>query len=94
LPAQGIVTLQRQDRMNRTVLHLLYASPVRRGSGIEVIEDLLPLNDVAVSLRFAEPVQEARLVPENVPLTLTMTPEGRTAFVVPRLECHQMVELR
>jgi hypothetical protein len=94
LPAQGIVTLQRQDGLNRTVLHLLYASPVRRGSGIEVIEDLLPLTDVAVSLRFAEPVREARLVPENVPLPITLTQEGRTEFVVPRLECHQMVELR
>ncbi len=94
LPAQGIVTIQRQNELRRHVLHLLYASPVKRGNGIEVIEDIIPLTDISVSIRLEQPVLEAVLVPENQPLALTQTADGRTQFIVPRLECHQMIELR
>ena len=40
LPAQGIVTLQKQPDQHRWVQHLLYAAPVTRGENIQIIEDL------------------------------------------------------
>src|SRR5690606_17227759 len=50
LPAQGVTTLTEQKDHNRYVNHLLYASPVKRGNGIEVIEDITPIYDVEVSI--------------------------------------------
>ncbi|WP_068605969.1 hypothetical protein [Paenibacillus swuensis] len=50
LPAQGVITLQHQEEEQRYVQHLLHASPVKRGNGIEIIEDIIPINNVNVPL--------------------------------------------
>ncbi|MBC7809255.1 MAG: beta-galactosidase trimerization domain-containing protein [Akkermansiaceae bacterium] len=94
LPAQGIVTLMEQPAESRYVCHLLYASPVRRGKSIEVIEDILPIHDVSVTLRLLNPVSEVRLQPQDVAISVQHGKDGTVRFVVPRLECHQMVVLR
>lgn len=93
LPAQGIVTLMEQPSEARYICHLLYASPVRRGKSIEVIEDILPINDVSVTVRLPKPVTEARLHPQNIAIPIDAVGEGTVRFVVPRLECHQMIVL-
>ncbi len=49
LGAQGVATLMEQE--GRYISHLLYAVPVKRGGGVEVIEDITPVHDVAVRLR-------------------------------------------
>ncbi len=92
LPAQGITTLTEQPGLNRYVHHLLYASPVRRGDSIEVIEDLIPLADVHVSLRLPRPVSRVLLAPQGTALPFTQDAE-KVSYVLPRLECHQMVVL-
>jgi hypothetical protein len=43
--------LQEQILHNRRIVHLLYASPVRRGKKIEVIEDIPTFYDVSVTIR-------------------------------------------
>ncbi|TBL75182.1 beta-galactosidase trimerization domain-containing protein [Paenibacillus thalictri] len=90
LPAQGIVTLMHQERENRYVNHLLYASPVKRGSGVEVIEDMIPLYDVPVSLRLPSEAKKVYLAPQMTELPFD-TSDGCIHYTVPRLECHQMV---
>jgi hypothetical protein len=90
LPAQGIVTLQEQKEEKRLVNHLLYASPVRRGEGIEVIEDIVPLYDVRASVRTASPVSRVYLAPQMTPLPFSYE-DGTVTYTVPVLECHQMV---
>jgi len=92
LPAQGIVTLQRQERHGRYVNHLLYASPVKRGTSVEVIEDIMPLFDIEVALHIDEPVNEVYLAPERKPLPYEQK-DGVVRYTVPKLECHQMVVL-
>lgn len=92
LPAQGVVTLQEQKKEQRLVNHLLYASPVRRGNGIEVIEDIVPLYDIRVSIRTPRPVKRVYLAPQLTPLPFTAA-NGTVTYTVPRLECHQMVVL-
>ncbi|MCJ8014604.1 beta-galactosidase trimerization domain-containing protein [Paenibacillus sp. KQZ6P-2] len=90
LPAQGVVTLQEQKEEKRLVQHLLYASPVRRGKNIEVIEDILPLYDVEVSIRTLHRVKNVYLAPQMQQLPFRY--ENQTVFyTVPKLECHQMV---
>ncbi|WP_409344470.1 beta-galactosidase trimerization domain-containing protein [Paenibacillus sp. MBLB4367] len=92
LPAQGIVTLQEQPQEQRYVNHLLYATPVRRGTNIEVIEDILPIYDVSVELRLLHPVRHVYLAPQMTPIPFEQT-DGAVRYSVPKLECHQMVVL-
>ena len=90
LPSMGRVSLLRQEAEKRHVLHLLYAAPVARGRGIEVVEDVVPLFDVPVSLRLE--ASKVMLVPEGTQLPFDRKAD-RIEFVVPRLELHQMVVL-
>lgn len=90
LPAQGIVTLMKQGAENRYVNHLLYASPVKRGDGIEVIEDILPVYNIDVTVRIPEKAKRLYLAPQIQELPFRQ--EGNTvSYTLPRLECHQMV---
>lgn len=90
LPVQGIVTLTRQEREGRLVNHLLYASPVRRGNDIEVIEDILPLYQVGVKVRIPKKVTRVYLAPQMEEIPFTQD-NGLLAYTVPKVECHQMV---
>lgn len=90
LPAQGIVTLTRQE--GRLVLHLLYASPVRRGQGVEVIEDIIPLYNIKVELRTEKRVRGIWLEPQHEEVSFVQEGDA-VRFTVPRLENHQMAVL-
>jgi hypothetical protein len=92
LPAQGIATLTEQPAESRFVCHLLYASPVKRGENIEVIEDLLPLFETEIALRLPNPIRRVSLAPQGSDLPFTQDAEG-VHFTVPRWECHQMIVL-
>ncbi|MBD2867107.1 hypothetical protein [Paenibacillus arenilitoris] len=90
LPAQGIVTLQRQAANNRYINHLLYGVPVRRGKSTEIIEDLVPVYDVEVELRLSNTVNNVYLAPQNTPLIFEQR-DGTLRYKLPKLVCHQMV---
>lgn len=92
LPSAGRVTLMRQEAEKRDIVHLLFATPSKRGTGVEVIEDLIPLHDVQVAVRRRATPSAVRLVPAGTSLPFTYD-GGRVRFTVPRLICHQMVEL-
>lgn len=94
LPARGIATLQYQKAENRYVNHLLYAAPVLKGR-VEVIEDIVPLHDVAVCLRLpsAAPVKRVYLAPSMADLPYDVSKDGEIRYTVPVLENHQMVVL-
>lgn len=90
LPSLGIQTVQRQREKNRTVVHLLYASPVKRGANIEVLEDLIPVRDVDVALRSAKQPARVYLAPQMTDLPFTYA-GGIVKTRVPEFTCHQMV---
>ncbi|MGN7360246.1 beta-galactosidase trimerization domain-containing protein [Paenibacillus sp. SAF-054] len=92
LPAQGSVTLQKQAGQNRYVQHTLYASPVKRGDGIEIIEDILPVSNISMELRIPEKVSRVYLAPQMTPIDFHQQGE-RVDYTIPELECHQMVVL-
>ncbi|WP_136608568.1 beta-galactosidase trimerization domain-containing protein [Paenibacillus dokdonensis] len=92
LQAQGSATLQKQVDKSRYVQHTLYASPVKRGDGIEIIEDILPVYNIAMDLRIPEKVQQVYLAPQMTPLDFTQKGD-RVMYTIPELECHQMVVL-
>ncbi|WP_059049021.1 alpha-amylase family protein [Paenibacillus senegalimassiliensis] len=92
LPARGITTLQYQRKEKRYVNHLLYASPVLKGQ-VEVIEDIVPLQDISVCLRLPDDTARVRriyLAPSMIELPFTEE-EGELAYSIPRIENHQMV---
>ena len=91
LGAQGIVTLT--ENGGSKILHTLYASPVRRGKDTEIIEDILPVYNVNVSVKTDEKPMLVTLVPENTTLDFEYK-DGRTEFVIPKLECWQMTEIK
>lgn len=92
LPAQGIVTVQHQELKKRYVNHVLYASPIKRGENIEVIEDILPIYNTNVCIRVAHPIKKVYLAPqmEDIPFT---TKNGIVSYTIKEFECHQMVVL-
>ncbi|MDO3411861.1 beta-galactosidase trimerization domain-containing protein [Saccharibacillus sp. CPCC 101409] len=90
LPAQGIVTLQRQPAEKRWINHLLYASPVRRGRNTEIIEDLPELEATRVALHVDRPVADVYLAPQRTPIPFEQT-NGQVSYTVPKWSCHQMV---
>ena len=90
LPAQGIQTVMRQPTEQRTVIHLLYASPVKRGRDIEVIEDLPELRDITIDLQVTKTPTRVYLAPQNTPLTFTVA-DSVLSTTVPAMTCHQMV---
>lgn len=90
LPSQGIQTVMRQEGERRTIVHLVYGSPIRRGKNNEIIEDLVPLHEVSVALRVpARPVR-VYLAPQGVDLDFDFD-AGVMKAVVPLVACHQMV---
>lgn len=93
LPAQGVTTLQAQKTSNRWIHHVLYASPVRRGQNVEVIEDLPPLLDTQVTITTGKPVREVYLAPQRVALPFHQE-NGIVSYSLPAWACHQMVVLQ
>ncbi|QHW32990.1 beta-galactosidase [Paenibacillus rhizovicinus] len=93
LPAQGIVTLQKQESHNRWVQHLLYAAPVTRGENIQIIEDLTPLYNTAVTVRADRPVKAVYLAPSGEALPFEQS-GGAVSYAVPEFTCHAMVVLQ
>ncbi len=90
LGAQGVATLMEQE--GRYVSHLLYAVPVKRGSGVEVIEDITPVHDVSVRLRLPKAIKRVYLAPQREEIPFTQK-DGTVEFTVAKVCCHQMVVL-
>ena len=92
-PSSIFATLNEQAAENRQVLHLLHYIPERRGLDFDVIEDVIPLYDLAVSVRVDRAGGWRVLAPQGNPLDFTVE-EGRVNFIVPKLDGHQIVAIQ
>jgi len=90
LPVPGIATLMHQENYGRYINHLVYASPVKRGNGVEVIEDIVPVYDVEVSLKIGAEPLGVYLVPQMEGIDYDYT-DGVVTYTVGKVDCHQMV---
>jgi hypothetical protein len=89
-PSMTLATVNAQAAESREIVHLLHYIPERRGEAFDIIEEALPLHEVAVSL-----------LPQRVPTSVTLEPQGeslpftlngaRVEFTVPVVLGHQMV---
>ncbi len=92
LTSGGVVTLNEQAEKKRLVLHMLYAIPTKRGSGVEVIEDLPPVYGTTFAIRTEKPIRRVTAVPQNEEIPFTQK-DGICAFTVDRFACKQVVTL-
>ena len=91
-PSTLCCTLNLQESVSRSVLHLLNYIPEPRGEEFDVLEDVIPIYNVECSIRNDNNYSKARLVPENKALKVKVG-GGRMVCVVPEIHGHQMVEL-
>ncbi len=92
VPDKAVVTYAIQAEENRNILHLLYAHTTVRGRNTEVIEDTVPLYNVKCSVK-CEKCERVTLVPKDEELSFEYI-DGRAEFTVPKIDIHQMVEIR
>ena len=90
LPDRGVVTLTEQKQENRNILHLLFAHTCLRGARTEVIEDAVPLYNVACTVKCETAPKAVTLEPEGQALPFTYA-DGKVSFTVPKVLLHQMV---
>src|SRR5690606_11970339 len=62
-PATLETTLMRQRR--RTIVHVLHYLPQRRAQQLDIVEDVIPLRDVAVSVKLSAKPKNVRLAPQG-----------------------------
>lgn len=86
MPSMGRVNLLKQEHKKRYVAHLLYASPIQRGS-VRVIEDLIPLYNIPLTIDVEEKVKKAYMIPSGKKLKLKRE-DGRVSVLVPEFTCH------
>ena len=75
-------------------LHLLYANTIKRGDGVEIIEDLVTLADIHVSLDIGVPVSEITAHPEEQKINFTTSADGRVEFTLDRFKCYDIIEVK
>jgi hypothetical protein len=92
MPSGGAATLMKQAKNNRYVNHLLYASPAKRGDGIEVIEDLIPLYNIGVQLQIPEKIKKAYDGKTQEEIKFTQD-GGKVSFKIGEINCHKAVVL-
>jgi hypothetical protein len=88
LASGGVVTFNKQIDKNRDVLHMLYAIPTKRGKGVEIIEDIMPVYNTSFEIKTA-PVKSVTLVPQNKEIPFVYE-NGTLKFTVPEFECSQI----
>ncbi len=90
LPSQGLVTVMHQKSEKRYIAHLLYAPTVRRGTAVDVIEDLPTVCNTTVDFTVNEKIKRVYLAPENKDLSFSV--KGNLVSVtVDKFSCHQMI---
>lgn len=91
LPSTAIVTVRQKE--SDLVIHLLHYVHQRRGRGLDIIEDVLPLHDVEICVRAERRPQEVLLAPEMQPVEWSWQ-DGYACLRIPRVNGYQIVLMR
>jgi Hypothetical glycosyl hydrolase 6 len=99
MPSGGRTGIMHQPSQKRFVVHLLFATPAIRGGKphewvpqIEILEELIPLHDIACKIQIPKKIRSASLVPEGIPIAFKQE-MGFLSLVIDKLVGHQMIEL-
>ena len=93
-PSTLITTIneQREFKLRRWIVHLLNYIPLQRSQEVEVIEDVIPLHELALSVKTPQVVASVKQVAPSMILPFEQC-DGRVEFVLPRCEGHAMIEI-
>lgn len=89
IPDKAVMTLTRQEKEKRSILHLLFAHTTVRGINTEVIEDTVPLYNVKCSVKCDEEPMRVYMAPEGTEIPFEYA-DGRVTFTVPEVNIHSM----
>lgn len=92
LPSAGRVSLLRQKKENRYIVHLLYAPALSRGE-VSVIEDFLPVPNVELTVDVDEKIKEVIQIPEEKSLNF-IKEDGKLKITVPSFTMHTGIVLK
>jgi hypothetical protein len=88
-PSTAEVTLTEQPG-GRRVVHILHYPAERRAPDLDIVEDVIPLRDVALALRIEQTPRQVYLAPQRQNLKFDYR-QGYARVVVPEVNGHQMV---
>jgi hypothetical protein len=105
LPSTARMTLTHQPDESRYLLHLLHATPIQRGAAvklqggnavasqpIQIIEDLLPLQDIQLKLHHLPAIQQATDTETGEVLNIS-TADASVELAVNKMICHKIISL-
>ena len=90
LPTSGKAALYYKD--GKKICHLWYANTMKRGDGIEVVEDIVTLSKVNVSIQCDEKPAQIILQPSNQKLDFEYK-DGRILFTLKDFNCYEIIEI-
>jgi len=90
LPSSGKVVVYKKN--GNMISHLLYANTMKRGDGVEIIEDIVTLSEVNVSLKLECAPKKMVLQPSGTDLPFIYE-AGRVIFTVPYFNCYEIIEI-
>jgi Hypothetical glycosyl hydrolase 6/Beta-galactosidase trimerisation domain len=103
MPSTSRISMMKQAKENRDVLHLLYANTVNRGGGViypdqqpkqvEIIEELMPLYNIGVELQIEKEVKAVTLEPQGHAVEFVKNGNS-ISCTVPEFTCHQMLVIQ
>jgi len=89
-PSAMEISVNRQKKEKRLVVHLVNFQPQRRHIHVEWIEELYPVRDIAISVRTGKTPAAVYMAPSKRELPFTMD-GGYCKVVVPEVRAHEMV---
>lgn len=89
-PSAMEIALNHQSNPRRMVAHLVNFQPQRRHIEVEWIEEIYPVQNIAISVRTGRKPKAVYLAPEQIGLAFTQRGEY-CDVVVPKVKAHQMV---
>ena len=90
LPTTAQVTVRSQG--DDLIVHLLHYVHQRRGKGLDVVEDVIPLHDVQMSVRSEQRPSAVQLVPEGESVAWEYV-DGYVCFQLSKVEGYQIVQI-
>jgi hypothetical protein len=94
LPSTAIITVRQQR--HDLIVHLLHYVHQRRGKTLDIIEDVIPLHDAELSIRWEAETggtpSAVTLQPEGQSLPFTYE-DGCVRFTVPKINGYQIVQI-
>ncbi len=91
LPTSGKAILYAKN--DNTVCHLLYANTIKRGDGVEIIEDIVTLANVRVSVKSDKKPEKVVLQPQGKAVDFRYE-NGRVDFETGNFHCYQIAEIQ